>query len=314
MTTSHAFNVLQKFNGTTDGNRPNTALILASDGNLYGTALVGGDSTSANCMAFGGCGTMFQLVPTPPATLTTLHTFEGGVPDATDPPPVPTVDGATPTAPLVQTEGGFFYGTTGGNGKSIPIVYETSLTPAIASPVQLTLDPTEVIPENPTTLTWRVLNAYSLTAQQCVASIVGNPAGTGTWAGLQKGAVVDGVYGGSTTITPTANGKFTYALTCGGNETGLVTLNSKDDSKLQIAPPNTSTATVLQPFKLVLEAIGGVTPLLWNVEGTLPDGLTFVDGTTERDLLRNMASIPLSLYWTIHPRVRCIQHSRTLSR
>jgi hypothetical protein len=279
VTTSHGFTVLYKFTGGADGNRPNTALILGSDGNLYGTTLLGGDAASPNCAPVGGCGTLFQLVPTPPATLTTLHTFEGGVPDPSNPPPVPTVDGATPTAPLVQTEGGFFYGTTGGNPNSIPIVYETSLTPAIPSPIQLTLDPEEVVTDNPTTLTWQVLNAYSLTAQQCVASIVGNPAGAGTWSGLQKGTMVNGVYTGSATITPTANGIFTYALTCGGYETGLVTVESKDDSKLQIAPPNTSNATVHQPFDLVLQAIGGTTAYFWNVNGALPDGLTFVGGT-----------------------------------
>jgi putative Ig domain-containing protein/dockerin type I repeat protein len=145
--------------------------------------------------------------------------------------------------------------------------------------VQLTLDPAEVIPDNPTKLTWRVLNAFSLTAQQCTASIVGNPAGAGTtWSGLQKGTMVNGIYTGSATITPTANGKFTYALTCGGKESSFVTLDSKDNSQLQIIPPTVTKATVNEPFDLQLGAIGGIEPYKWSVVGTLPDGLTFVDG------------------------------------
>ena len=47
----HGFMVLQKFNGTDEGNRPNPGLIVGSDTNLYGTTLIGGDTTSDNLQA-----------------------------------------------------------------------------------------------------------------------------------------------------------------------------------------------------------------------------------------------------------------------
>src|SRR5271169_4164760 len=64
-----------------DGGGPQ-GLVLASDGNLYGTTGGGG---SSGCNGFG-CGTVFRLALD--GTLTTLHTFQG-------------VDGASPYAGLV---------------------------------------------------------------------------------------------------------------------------------------------------------------------------------------------------------------------
>jgi uncharacterized repeat protein (TIGR03803 family) len=251
-------------------------LFLGSDGNFYGATVGGGDTTSSDCQP-KGCGTLYQM--TSNGTFTSLHQFEGGVPtDLTNLPLPPPVDGASPATPLIQIADGSFYGTQYGNAKSIPIVYKASMTPAIsAGPVQLTLDPAKVIPGNPVTLSWQVLNAYSLTAQLCGATIVGNPAGAGTWTGVQAGTMVNGVFTGSTQITPTVNGLFTYALTCGGKESGFATLSAKDDSLMQIVVPSAEqlVGTVKQPFSLVMSAIGGKTPYFWNVPGPLPEGITF---------------------------------------
>ena len=41
---------------------------------------------------------------------------------------------------------------------------------------------------------------------------------------------------GAPTITPTAEGTFTYALTCGGQESGFATLAVNNNSSLQIDP------------------------------------------------------------------------------
>ena len=254
-------------------------LFLGSDGNFYGATVGGGDTTSSDCQP-KGCGTLYQM--TSNGTFTTLHQFEGGAPaDLNNLPEPPTLDGSSPATPLVQTGDGSFYGTQYGNAQSIPIVYRASMTPSILGPVQLTLDPAKVIPGNPTTLTWQVLNAYSLTAQLCGASIVGNPAGAGTWTGLQTGTLVNGVYTGTATIVPTANGLFTYALTCGGKETGFATLSAKDDSLMQIVVPteNMLVGTVEKPFRLAMSVIGGVSDYSWNVSGTLPDGITFDSGS-----------------------------------
>ena len=281
VTSGGAFYLLHPFTERVDSININGALTLGSDGNFYGATLEGGDNTGANCIPAPnatGCGTIYQMTPT--GAFTTLHQFEGGVPDLTNLPLPPPVDGASPTTPLVQTGDGSFYGTQAGNPKSIPIVYKFSLTPAVPAPIQLTLDPAKVIPGNPTTLTWQALNAYSLTAQQCGASIVGNPAGAasvGQWTGKQPGSVLNGVYTGTATITPTTNGLFTYALTCGGKESGFVTLSAKDDSLMKIVEPTQDqlVGTVSKPFNLVMSAIGGKSPYFWNVPGTLPEGITF---------------------------------------
>src|SRR5271166_5223270 len=82
-----------------DGATPYAAVVLATDGNLYGTTLQGG--ASGNCS--GGCGTVFKT--TPSGTLTTLHSFGGS-------------DGFFPVAGLVQTTDGNFYGTTVAGGAS----------------------------------------------------------------------------------------------------------------------------------------------------------------------------------------------------
>jgi uncharacterized repeat protein (TIGR03803 family) len=80
----------------TDGQNPYSALIQATDGNLYGTTALGGGSGCAP-----DCGTVFKI--TPSGTLTTLHRFTG-------------TDGVLPYAGLVQATDGKLYGTTSAGG------------------------------------------------------------------------------------------------------------------------------------------------------------------------------------------------------
>jgi uncharacterized repeat protein (TIGR03803 family) len=64
--TSQTFSVLYDLNGTTDGSVPNAPLVVASDGNIYGTTAQGGL----------GYGTLFQISPA--GVFTVVHTFTGG--------------------------------------------------------------------------------------------------------------------------------------------------------------------------------------------------------------------------------------------
>lgn len=80
-----------------------TGLILATDGNFYGTT----SGSSPYRLTAGGPGAIFKM--TPGGTLTTLYTFCSQFECA---------PGTSPSAPLVQGSDGNFYGTTDGGGIS----------------------------------------------------------------------------------------------------------------------------------------------------------------------------------------------------
>lgn len=78
-----------------DGSLPYGGLVLASDGDFYGTTNQGGSN--------GVSGTVFKV--TPGGKLTTLHNFSGS-------------DGAGPLSPLIQGTNGMVYGITENGGSS----------------------------------------------------------------------------------------------------------------------------------------------------------------------------------------------------
>jgi len=98
--------VLYSFTGGADGAQPLTGVIRDEDGNLYGIASVGGDSSGA-CAGIGpGCGVVFKLDAAGKETI--LHTFTGGT------------DGSTPYGRRFR-RGSYLYGTTffGGDLRAI---------------------------------------------------------------------------------------------------------------------------------------------------------------------------------------------------
>jgi uncharacterized repeat protein (TIGR03803 family) len=88
-----AFTTLHEFAGS-DGASPAAGLVLASDGNLYGTAYAGGNNTN-------NAGTVFVVSPS--GAFATLYDFCS----QTD-----CLDGNSPFMPLLQATNGTLYGTT----------------------------------------------------------------------------------------------------------------------------------------------------------------------------------------------------------
>jgi uncharacterized repeat protein (TIGR03803 family) len=96
--------LIHSFNNTAGGN-PYGSLVLDAAGNLYGTASVGGGSSS---VCHFGCGTVFELSPTQDGswTMKVLHNFTKN-----------STDGNGPIAGLIIDSAGNLYGTTPQGGK-----------------------------------------------------------------------------------------------------------------------------------------------------------------------------------------------------
>jgi uncharacterized repeat protein (TIGR03803 family) len=88
--TTNTLTTLHYFTGGADGADPRAGVIMDPSGNLYGTTSAGGSA--------GGYGTVFELDST--NTLTTLHTFTGGL------------DGGNSYAAVIIDPSGNLYGTT----------------------------------------------------------------------------------------------------------------------------------------------------------------------------------------------------------
>jgi uncharacterized protein (TIGR03437 family) len=116
--------VLYNFSGNgSDGTGANS-VILASDGNLYGTTVAGG-SGSCHLKSVGGtvlsngCGTIFKIISG--SSFETIYNFTGAP------------DGAFPETPLVEGPDGNLYGTASalgpnGNGTVFKITRNGALT------------------------------------------------------------------------------------------------------------------------------------------------------------------------------------------
>src|ERR1700677_702343 len=98
ITPSGTLTMLHSFDSS-DGANPGAGLILAKNGNFYGTTY-SGRAHNNNCTV-GSCGTVFKI--TSKGKLTMLHGFDS-------------TDGANPVAALIQASDGNFYGTTGSGG------------------------------------------------------------------------------------------------------------------------------------------------------------------------------------------------------
>ncbi|WP_156891797.1 beta strand repeat-containing protein [Nevskia ramosa] len=107
-----SYTPLHSFDLATSGNQPLGKLLLASDGNFYGT------TTSFGANSFG---TLYRL--TPAGVVTVLHAFRGD-----------TTEGGGPAAGVIQGADGALYGTTAGGGSNAGgTVYRVTLDGAYST-------------------------------------------------------------------------------------------------------------------------------------------------------------------------------------
>ena len=105
------FNHLYSFTGGSDGRLPIAGVIFGPNGSLYGTTIGGG---GGSCVAYDGCGTVFNLTPQPttctaaicPWTETVIYAFQGSPADGENP----------ANGDLIFDQNGNIYGTTSQGG------------------------------------------------------------------------------------------------------------------------------------------------------------------------------------------------------
>jgi uncharacterized repeat protein (TIGR03803 family) len=105
--------ILHDFGAIGDGATPKAGLTVGANGEMYGTTYYGGaPEPPPDCP--GGCGTVFELIPSKGAgwTETVLYSFPGGGSDH-----------ANPAAGVVIGPGGVLYGTTVNGGTDAGTVF-----------------------------------------------------------------------------------------------------------------------------------------------------------------------------------------------
>jgi len=97
--------ILYSFTGATDGAFLNAGLLFDGKGNLYGTAMQGGDQNCTVRGGYGGCGTVFTVGHSGNTwTQSVLYAFSGGA------------DGIIPEAPITWHDGNLYGMTSEGGG------------------------------------------------------------------------------------------------------------------------------------------------------------------------------------------------------
>ena len=217
------------------------SLVSFSDGGLpFSSLTLGGDGNfyaTASSYGPGGPpnGTIFQFLPGA-VSLNTLYGFSSPAGNAIG-------------APIQGMDGNFY-------GSGIGQIYKLVATPAVPAPVSLSASTASITLGDSVTLDWTVNNAYSQTFQNCQAH--------GSWTGLLA-------LTGSETATPTSTGTFNYAITCGGVESALVTVNVMPSATVTLTPvitPNGGTFNGPTAYNITDASPGAI--IHYTTDGTTP--------------------------------------------
>ncbi len=190
----------------TDGRSPQSGLVLATDGNFYGTTTGGG----AN-----GYGSVFEI--TPAGELTTLHSFDW-------------TDGEDPRGGLMQASNGIFYGTTTESETGYGTVFSLTPTPtgpAITSAGGATFT---VLAQGSFLVTTTGYPIPALAERGTLPSGVtftDNGNGTGTLGGTAAPGTVgtyDITFSAQNGVPPNATQNFTLTISKAGTSTALAAL------------------------------------------------------------------------------------------
>jgi uncharacterized repeat protein (TIGR03803 family) len=217
---------LYEFQANSDGALPLSPPIVGSDGNLYG-------------VTSGGAGSIYEVDQE--GTFTSLYDFSC----ENDPFSCPV--GVAPESSPVQADDGMFYGTTpfGGGPSEGGAVYSFFPTANMAPPIRLQAPTAEV--GKPVTVTFSSSNSFSTSMQQCYAFATNESTGAFYTLGRVPATLNGLLYQGQFTETPTVPGAYLAAVTCGGVESGTLTVEVLADGKL----PTITTLTA-SPNPVVL--------------------------------------------------------------
>ncbi len=289
-TDGSGFTVIHTFTNSiaNDGAYPTTDLVQGANGDLYGTTYAGGTATDSDGVLFtispAGAGSTFaslanfvypddgikinygrpflagdgnfyltgaqggangygQLMQVSPAgAITDLYDFHSSSDDNASTPDV---------QPFESTDGNIYGSTFYGGAASSGTLFRLldGLPPAITL---TSSSPTDSL-GSPVTLTWSANNAFSSNAQVCFGSSSDGSNGMpGSFAGPMP-------VSGSVSVMPATAGLVHYAVTCGGVESALTTVN--------VLRPAT-TAITNAPSTLLYGATGSISVSVTSQSGT----------------------------------------------